>query len=95
MHHGVCTIEEQIEQDVTLTIIGVAREVRLYLGCSIYSKRRGARPPGVTERIQQTRLANRLASRTLHVVNPRTRRKRVRMTPHWQPPVSDLSEAAE
>lgn len=82
VHHGVCSIEEQIEQDVTLTVVGVGRPVRLYLGCSIYSKRRGTRPIEVTQRIQQTRVAR----RALHTVHPRTRAK-MRMTPHWRPAV--------
>lgn len=80
VHHGLCTIEEQIEQDVTLTVIGVGRPVRLYLGCSIYSKRRGARPPEVVERVRRARVAR----RALHAVHPRTVGK-PRKTPHWRP----------
>jgi hypothetical protein len=89
-HQGICTIEEQIEQDVTLNIVGIGRPVRLYLGCSIFSLRRGPRDPLVTERIVASRRKG-LESKVKRTVHPRAKgnNRRTFPTRRFAQPIDD------
>lgn len=62
-----------MEEDLILNIVGVGRQVRLFLGCSVYSKLRGPRSPLV-----QTRKEGETKARVAKLANSARRSRRTR-----------------
>lgn len=72
-HYGVCQIQEQLEQDLTLNIEGIGTPVTVAITCSLFAKRREPRDPELVARVMTAaRTGRALAAQRRRVGPPET-----------------------